>query len=161
MAPHMSLKSSVSKLSHSHSLAQNRCCGAVQAHDPPARPQGLEELLHLLAAQQVASHTPEGEEGEPNAQQQADNEAYTQSKLYFTQLCHKVGWSFCLQRHRSFIATVIAALYLSHYGITHHTQNTTNVVRIHIGLAQRHCSVCIRLLCSTDTIHGFDCLLCL
>lgn len=84
MAPHMSLWSSVSKLSHSHNLA---CCGAVQAHDPPARPQGLEELLHLLAAQQVASHTPEGEEGEegePNAQQQADSEAYTQSKLCFT-----------------------------------------------------------------------------
>ncbi|DBB00685.1 TPA: hypothetical protein ACH3X3_002358 [Trebouxia sp. C0006] len=49
-----------------------------QAQDPPARPQGVEELLHLLAAQQVASRTEEGEEGEPNAQQQADHQAYTQ-----------------------------------------------------------------------------------
>ena len=55
-------------------------CKYVQAQDPPARPQGVEELLHLLAAQQVASHTEEGEEGEPHAQQQADNQAYTQSE---------------------------------------------------------------------------------
>lgn len=55
-------------------------CQCVQALDPPARPQGVEELLHLLAAQQVASRTEEGEEGEPDAQQQADNQAYTQSK---------------------------------------------------------------------------------
>lgn len=48
-----------------------------QAQEPPARPQGLEELLHMLAAQQVASRT-EGE-AEPNEQQQADSAAYTQS----------------------------------------------------------------------------------
>ena len=52
----------------------------MQVQDPPARPQGVEELLHLLAAQQVASHTIEGEEGEPDAQPQADNQAYTQSE---------------------------------------------------------------------------------
>ena len=45
----------------------------VQAQEPPARPQGLEDLLHMLAAQQVTSQT-EGETGSD------DTEAYTQSK---------------------------------------------------------------------------------
>lgn len=47
-----------------------------QAQEPPARPQGLEDLLHLLAAQQVASRT-EGD-AEPDELQQVDNAAYTQ-----------------------------------------------------------------------------------
>ena len=44
-----------------------------QAQEPPARPQGLEDLLHMLAAQQVTSQT-EGEAG-PD-----DTEAYTHSR---------------------------------------------------------------------------------
>lgn len=67
---------------HSHATSQSGYLfeGQLsQAHEPPARPQGLEELLHLLAAQQVATRTEdEGEEGEPDAQRQADNQAYTQ-----------------------------------------------------------------------------------
>ena len=50
----------------------------VQVQDPPARPQGLEELLQMLAAQQVTSRQ-EGE-AEPNEQQQAANAAYTQRR---------------------------------------------------------------------------------
>ena len=49
----------------------------VQAHDLPARPPGLAELLHLLAAQQVASQNGDGNEGEQDVQLQ---EAYTQSR---------------------------------------------------------------------------------
>ena len=49
----------------------------TQAQDPPARPQGLEDLLHMLAAQQVDSQT-DGD-AEPSEQQQADAAAYTQS----------------------------------------------------------------------------------
>lgn len=53
-------------------------CWSQQAQEPPARPQGLEDLLQLLAAQQAASRT-EGE-AEPNEQQQADHAVYTQSR---------------------------------------------------------------------------------
>lgn len=71
----------------------------MQAHEPPARPQGLEELLHLLAAQQVATRTEdegeEREEGEPDAQRQADNQAYTQSTS------HKINvYLICLSEVR-------------------------------------------------------------
>ena len=70
--------------------AISRSKSYMQAHEPPARPQGLEELLHLLAAQQVATRTEdegeEREEGEPDAQRQADNQAYTQSTSHKTNI---------------------------------------------------------------------------
>jgi len=71
-------------------------CECVQAQDPPARPQGVEELLHLLAAQQVASRTEEGEEGEPDAQQQADHQAYTQSEHTLLGLSVSVWVNECI-----------------------------------------------------------------
>ena len=51
----------------------------VQAQEPPARPQGLEDLLHLLAAQQATIRSEEQMEdgAQPTEQQQADNQAYT------------------------------------------------------------------------------------
>ena len=56
----------------------------------------MEELLHLLAAQQVASRTEEGEEGEPDAQQQADHQAYTQSEHTLLGLSASVWIAECI-----------------------------------------------------------------
>lgn len=79
--------------------------GHVQAPEPPAGPQGLEDLLHLLAAQQAAVSTqgPTQEGTESSEQQQSDAEAYTQSTL-ITMLCRLLA--ACTKQYALFVTVL-------------------------------------------------------